>query len=183
MPLEPETDHTPFKSLVFKYVGSCCCCSGLPFILSSSSLEHEVTHRLNIAKINIIQDIFFIVIGGCLYAITHRLYLLITYSFEPAHKLQGNGAGLLHTPLRFTTNLNMIWKAYANTGSALSMFCLLSLFEVVISKAIEQYVCIIITQVQKYKYFFKLLGLFQNTYQSPRIFNISGSIYFPSIVL
>jgi hypothetical protein len=63
---------------------------------------------------------------------------LITYSFEPAHKSQRNGAGLLHTPLRFTTNLNMIWKAYANTGSALTMFCLLSLFEVVISKAIEQ---------------------------------------------
>jgi hypothetical protein len=55
----------------------------------------------------------------------------------------------------------MIRKAYANTGSALPMFSLLSLFEVVISKAIEQYVCIITMQVQMYTKYFKELGIFQ----------------------
>ncbi len=76
---------------------------------------------------------------------------MILYSVEPAHKLQKNGAGLLHTPLRFTTNPNMIRKAYANIGSALSMFCLLSLFEVVISKANEQICLHTKMQVQSYK--------------------------------
>jgi hypothetical protein len=62
------------------------------------------------------------------------------FHLQPTHNSKRKGAGLCHTPLRFTTNPNMIRKSLRHIGSALSMFGLLSLFEVVISKAIEQYV-------------------------------------------
>ncbi len=75
----------------------------------------------------------------------------------------------------------MIRKAYANAGSALYMFSLLSFFEVVISKAIEQYVCIIMIQVQKYTKYFKELGIFPNNYLPYLLFNISTYFLVPYI--
>jgi hypothetical protein len=77
-------------------------CTGFTFFASTDA--HTVSNT-SIKNKNLL-----IVKSRSLYAITHRLYNKSSVSL-PALKSLKNGASLLHTPMRFTTNPNMIRKS------------------------------------------------------------------------